>query len=76
MKICLAVIIISIFAVILLYPLFIISGGESRLEEQNEMRRNAKKLHNHLGTNHTQMVKDTIALVPEANDKATDDQCE
>ena len=44
MKICLAVIIISIFAVILLYPLFIISGEESRLEEQNEMRRNAKKL--------------------------------
>ena len=29
------------------------------------MRGNCTVLHNHLGTNHTQMVKDTIALVPE-----------
>ena len=29
------------------------------------MRGNCKILHNHVGTNHTQLVKDTIALVPE-----------
>lgn len=32
---------------------------------QKLMRGNCKVLYNHLGTNHTQMVKDTIALVPE-----------
>lgn len=34
-------------------------------EYQKLMRGSCKVLHNHLGTNHTQMVKDTIALVPE-----------
>ncbi len=34
-------------------------------EYQKMMRKNCKVLHNHSGTNHTQMVKDTIALVPE-----------
>ncbi|HCJ75237.1 MAG TPA: DNA (cytosine-5-)-methyltransferase [Roseburia sp.] len=34
-------------------------------EYQKIMRGSCKVLHNHLGTNHTQMVKDTIALVPE-----------
>jgi len=34
-------------------------------EYQKLMRGNCMVLHNHLGTNHTQMVKDTIALVPE-----------
>lgn len=34
-------------------------------EYQKLMRGNSTTLHNHLGTNHTQMVKDTIALVPE-----------
>lgn len=34
-------------------------------EYQKIMRGSRKVLHNHLGTNHTQMVKDTIALVPE-----------
>lgn len=34
-------------------------------EYQKLMRGKMKVLHNHLGTNHTQMVKDTIALVPE-----------
>ena len=32
---------------------------------QKEMRLNATKLFNHVATNHTQMVKDVIALVPE-----------
>lgn len=34
-------------------------------EYQKMMRGNCNILHNHLGTNHTKMVKDTIALVPE-----------
>jgi DNA (cytosine-5)-methyltransferase 1 len=34
-------------------------------EYQILMRKNMKVLHNHVATNHTQMVKDTIALVPE-----------
>lgn len=34
-------------------------------EYQKLMRGKCSVLHNHLGTNHTQMVKDTIALVPE-----------
>lgn len=38
---------------------------EPLTEYQKIMRGNCKVLHNHLGTNHTQMVKDTIALVPE-----------
>ena len=32
---------------------------------QRKMRGNNHKLYNHVGTNHTKMVKDTIALVPE-----------
>lgn len=32
---------------------------------QKKMRKNATLLYNHVATNHTQMVKDTIALVPE-----------
>lgn len=32
---------------------------------QKLMRGNCSVLHNHVGTNHSQMVKDTIALVPE-----------
>lgn len=38
---------------------------EPLTEYQRLMRGNCKVLYNHLGTNHTQMVKDTIALVPE-----------
>ena len=38
---------------------------EPKTEYQRMMRGNCKVLHNHVGTNHTQMVKDTIALVPE-----------
>ena len=34
-------------------------------EYQKLMRGSCNVLHNHLGTNHTQMVRDTIALVPE-----------
>lgn len=34
-------------------------------EYQKKMRGNCKVLHNHSGTNHTKMVQDTIALVPE-----------
>lgn len=34
-------------------------------EYQKKMRKNAKLLHNHVGTNHTEMVKSVIALVPE-----------
>lgn len=34
-------------------------------EYQRIMRKNSKRLYNHTATNHTQMVKDTIALVPE-----------
>lgn len=39
--------------------------SEPTTEYQKLMRRNMKILHNHVATNHTQMVKDTIALVPE-----------
>lgn len=39
--------------------------NEPMTEYQKLMRGNCHILHNHLGTNHTQMVKDTIALVPE-----------
>ncbi len=38
---------------------------EPLTEYQRLMRGKCSVLHNHLGTNHTQMVKDTIALVPE-----------
>lgn len=38
---------------------------EPQTEYQKMMRGDCTVLHNHLGTNHTQMVKDTIALVPE-----------
>lgn len=38
---------------------------KSQTEYQKLMRGQCPVLHNHLGTNHTQMVKDTIALVPE-----------
>lgn len=34
-------------------------------EYQKLMRNNSRKLYNHTATKHTQMVKDTIALVPE-----------
>jgi DNA (cytosine-5)-methyltransferase 1 len=34
-------------------------------EYQKKMRNGCKILYNHVATNHTQMVKDTIALVPE-----------
>lgn len=40
-------------------------SSEPKTEYQKLMRGNADVLYNHLGTNHTQMVKDTIALVPE-----------
>lgn len=36
-----------------------------KTEYQRIMRGNCMVLHNHTATNHTQMVKDTIALVPE-----------
>jgi len=39
--------------------------SEPLTEYQKLMRGNCNVLHNHIGTNHTQMVKDTIALVPE-----------
>ena len=38
---------------------------DPQTEYQKLMRGQCSVLHNHLGTNHTQMVKDTIALVPE-----------
>ena len=38
---------------------------EPRTEYQRLMRRNCNVLYNHVATNHTQMVKDTIALVPQ-----------
>ncbi len=38
---------------------------EARTDYQRLMRRNTTVLHNHVATNHTQMVKDVIALVPE-----------
>lgn len=40
-------------------------SSQPKTEYQKLMRGRSKVLHNHLGTNHTQMVKDTIALVPE-----------
>lgn len=39
--------------------------SEPLTEYQKSMRSNMEVLHNHVATNHTQMVKDTIALVPE-----------
>lgn len=39
--------------------------SKPKTEYQKLMRKNAKKLYNHVATNHTQLVKDTIALVPE-----------
>lgn len=39
--------------------------SEPKSEYQRLMRKGCKVLHNHTATNHTQMVKDTIALVPE-----------
>lgn len=39
--------------------------SEPKTEYQKLMRGKMIVLHNHLGTNHTQMVRDTIALVPE-----------
>lgn len=38
---------------------------EPKTEYQKLMRKNSEILHNHVATRHTQMVKDTIALVPE-----------
>lgn len=38
---------------------------EPQTEYQRLMRGDCKVLHNHVATNHTQMVKDTIALVPQ-----------
>lgn len=38
---------------------------EPQTEYQKKMRNGCTVLHNHVATNHTQMVKDTIALVPE-----------
>ena len=38
---------------------------EPQTEYQRLMRKNCIELHNHVATKHTQMVKDTIALVPE-----------
>lgn len=38
---------------------------EPATEYQKFMRKNSDKLYNHVATRHTQMVKDTIALVPE-----------
>lgn len=40
-------------------------SSEPLTEYQKKMRGNCNILHNHVGTNHTQLVKDTIALVPE-----------
>lgn len=39
--------------------------SDPKTEYQRIMRKNSKTLHNHTATNHTKMVKDTIALVPE-----------
>lgn len=38
---------------------------DPQTEYQKLMRKNSTTLHNHVATKHTQMVKDTIALVPE-----------
>lgn len=40
-------------------------SGPPRSEYQKIMRNGCKKLYNHVGTNHTKLVQDTIALVPE-----------
>ena len=40
-------------------------ASEPNSDYQRKMRKNSTKLHNHTATKHTQMVKDTIALVPE-----------
>jgi DNA (cytosine-5)-methyltransferase 1 len=42
-----------------------IYSSEPQTEYQKLMRGNMNVLYNHVATNHTQMVKDTIALVPE-----------
>ncbi len=39
--------------------------SEPLTEYQKLMRRNSDRLYNHVATKHTQLVKDTIALVPE-----------
>ena len=39
--------------------------SEPKTEYQKKMRGSCKILHNHVGTKHTQLVIDTIALVPE-----------
>lgn len=39
--------------------------SKPNIEYQKLMRKNCKILYNHVATNHTQMVKDTITLVPE-----------
>lgn len=39
--------------------------SEPQTEYQRLMRKNCNVLYNHVATNHTKMVKDTIALVPE-----------
>lgn len=38
---------------------------EPKTEYQKIMRKNSEKLYNHVATKHTQLVKDTIALVPD-----------
>lgn len=38
---------------------------EPKTEYQKLMRKNSDKLYNHVATNHTEMVKETIALVPD-----------
>ena len=40
-------------------------SSEPKTEYQKLMRKNSEILYNHVATRHTQMVKDTIALVPE-----------
>ena len=42
-----------------------IYSSRPKTEYQKQMRKNSKILYNHVATNHTSMVKDTIALVPE-----------
>lgn len=39
--------------------------GPSKTKYQKFIRDGAQVLHNHVGTNHTKLVKDTISLVPE-----------
>ena len=40
-------------------------GKAARTDYQKKMRKNSKKLYNHVATNHTEEVKSVIALVPE-----------